>query len=79
MAEQGLAVVIIEVLLLIIGTLIVALQTASLFRSGALKASIIELTAELKKHGEQLHNLALTVARDYMTHEQHQRHHDSHG
>lgn len=66
---------IIQVLLLIVGTLLTVLSTAAIIMQTGNKKTLIEMARDVRDIGTKLADQALLVARDYMTHDQHERYH----
>lgn len=66
---------IIQVLLLIVGTLLTVLSTAAVIMQTGGKKMLAELARDVRDISSRLADQALLVARDYMTHDQHERYH----
>lgn len=66
---------IIQVLLLVVGALLTTLSTVAISMQVGSKKTLTEMARDVRDIGEKLADQALLVARDYMTHDQHERYH----
>lgn len=66
---------IVQVLLLVVGALLSVLSTAAIIMQSGNKKTLIEMAHDVRDIGTKLAEQALLVARDYMTHDQHERYH----
>lgn len=65
----------IQLLLLVVGALLSILSTAALIMQSGNRRTLTEMAHDIKEIGLRLEEQRLLVARDYMTHDQHDRYH----
>lgn len=65
----------ISILMLVIGALLSALSTAALIFQKGNRARLEEISKSVRDLGTKIDTQAIIMARDYMTHDAHERYH----
>ena len=68
----------ISILMLLLGSLLSALSTAALIIQRGSRKRLDEIAHDVRCMGDKLDTQAVMIARDYMTHDQHERYHGRH-